>query len=320
MSTPTDDAQQRSILGICLLAAFADGSHGDAERDAIRGIAATLGTDDPESASLLQDVLFGRATLDLLCAPLVGHASALQACEMAESVCAADQNITPGEQNFLDELRGRLAVEAGASAASEAGALLNPPPAALGAPTPAVDGGNNPAAAPAVESMIVNYAILNAALEMLPQSLATVAVIPMQLKMVYRIGKSHGVELDTASIKELAAAAGLGLTSQVLEGYARRLFKGLLGKKSMAGGLAGQATSSAFAFGSTYALGHVAQAYYAGGRRMTADQIKGLFDSMTGRARGLYETYLPQIRERARGLDLTSVLGELKSAAPAAGG
>lgn len=313
MTTQPDHSQGRSILGICLMASLADGSHADAEGEEIRCIAATLGGDDNESATTLQDVLFKRVTLESLCAPLKGQPLAPQVYEMAVAVCGADKITAPEELKFLGELRGQLGLPKDDLAVSTE--LINPVPAVLGAGSPAAES----AACTDNERMILNYAILNGALELLPQSLATMAVIPMQLKMVYRIGQSHGVELDTARIKELAATAGLGLTSQVLEGYARRLLGGVLGRKSMAGKVGGQATSSAFAFASTYALGQVAQAYYGGGRQMTREQMKSLFDSVSGRARGLYENYLPQIQDKAKGLDLPKILAEIKSPASAAG-
>jgi len=53
--------------------------------------------------------------------------------------------------------------------------------------------------------------------------------------LVYRIGKAHGYELDRGHLRELLGVAGVGLTSQVVEGYARKLLGGLLGK--MGGGL-----------------------------------------------------------------------------------
>lgn len=311
MNTQPDQTQRQSILGICLMAAFADGEHSDKEREEVRDIAATLGGDGDASSATLQDVLFKRVTLDSLCAPLKSRPFAPQAYEMAACVCGADKNLVPEEEKFLEQLRGKLGLDS--DVVPLTAELMNPSPAALG---------TNAAAAVSTtsadtERMILNYAILNGALELLPQSLATMAVIPMQLKMVYRIGQSHGVELDTARIKELAAAAGLGLTSQVLEGYARRLLKGILGKKSMSGTVTGQAASSAFAFASTYALGHVAQAYYGGGRQMTKEQMKSLFNFVSGRARELYETYLPKIHEKAQGLDLPKVLAEIKSPASA---
>ena len=59
--------------------------------------------------------------------------------------------------------------------------------------------------------MILNYAILNGALELLPESLATMAIIPLQMKMVYRIGKTYGFELDRGHIKDFLATAGVGI-------------------------------------------------------------------------------------------------------------
>lgn len=312
MNNEPDPKQRQSILGICLMAAFADGSHADAEREQIRDIATALGGEEAGNSATLQDVLFKRVALESLCTPLKDQPFAAQVYEMAATVCGADKTTTPEEAQFLAELRGQLGLPDASAIGAE---LINPNPTVLGS--------ESSAAASATitdnERMILNYAILNGALELLPQSLATMAVIPMQLKMVYRIGRSHGVELDTAQIKELAATAGLGLTSQVLEGYARRLLKGVLGKKSMAGKVGGQAASSVFAFASTYALGHVALAYYGGGRQMNREQMKALFDSVSGRARGLYETYVPQIQDKAKGLDLPKILAEIKSPAPTAG-
>jgi uncharacterized protein (DUF697 family) len=109
--------------------------------------------------------------------------------------------------------------------------------------------------------------LLNGALELLPQSWASMAIIPLQIKMVYGIGKAHGVALDQGHIKEFIAAAGVGLTSQYLEQFGRKLLGGLLGKAAgkTFGKLGGAATGMAFSFATTYALGQVAKRYYAGG-------------------------------------------------------
>ena len=80
--------------------------------------------------------------------------------------------------------------------------------------------------------MILNYSILNGALELLPQSLASMAIIPLQMKMVYRIGKSHGYELDRGHIKDFIATLGVGLTSQYVEQFGRKLVGGLLGRSA----------------------------------------------------------------------------------------
>ena len=122
-----------------------------------------------------------------------------------------------------------------------------------------------------LDKSILNYALLNGALELLPQSWASMAIIPLQVKMVYAIGKAHGVELDQGHIREFIAAVGVGLTSQYLEQFGRKLLGGLLGKVAgrAVGGMGGAATGMAFSFATTYALGQVAKRYYAGGRVMS---------------------------------------------------
>jgi len=45
--------------------------------------------------------------------------------------------------------------------------------------------------------------------------MASMAIIPLQMRLVYRIGKAHGYELDRGHIKDLLAAMGVGLTGQL---------------------------------------------------------------------------------------------------------
>ena len=158
--------------------------------------------------------------------------------------------------------------------------------------------------------MILNYSILNGALELLPQSMASMAIIPLQMKMVYRIGKTHGYELDRGHIKDLLATMGVGLTGQYLEEIGRKVIGGLLGKVAgrMAGGLARGATGVAFSFATTYALGQVARRYYAGGRTMSTQMLKDAYASMLAQARGLQAQYAPQIEQQARTVDVGRIV------------
>ncbi|AVS73861.1 YcjF family protein, partial [Paracidovorax cattleyae] len=166
-----------------------------------------------------------------------------------------------------------------------------------------------------IDSMVLNAAILNGALELLPQSLASMAIIPLQTRLVYRIGKVHGYELDKGHITDFLATVGVGLTSQYVEQFGRKLVGGLLGK--VMGGLGravgSAATGSAFSFATTYALGKVAQRYYAGGRTLGTDALKSAFARTAEEAKGLQQRYAPQIQERARGLDVGKLLKELRA-------
>lgn len=165
-----------------------------------------------------------------------------------------------------------------------------------------------------LDKSILNYAILNGALELLPQSWASMAIIPLQIKMVYAIGKAHGVELDTGHIKEFIAAAGVGLTSQYLEQFGRKLIGGVLGKAlgKTAGKLGGTATGMAFSFATTYALGQLAKRYYAGGRSMGTSVLRSGYQDLLAPAKQLQTQYLPQIQQKAATLDAAQIMALVK--------
>jgi uncharacterized protein (DUF697 family)/tellurite resistance protein len=302
---------ENAILTISLFAAFADGSNDDREREHIRRFAESMGDTAPELPRLYQDVLFKRVTLDGAVQALGELGQRQFAYEMAVCVCDADGVQTAAEQAFLADLKTRLGLDGDAEASAfaaqadtlAAAAAVPPPAAAPAATTATVNDAE-------LDKSILNYSILNGALELLPQSWASVAIIPLQVKMVYRIGKAYGVELDQGHIKEFLATVGVGLTSQYLEQFGRKLLGGLLGK--MAGKTAGKigraATGMAFSFASTYALGQVAKRYYAGGRQMSTQLLQESFQGLLGPAKQLQSQYLPQIEQRAQTLDAGQVM------------
>ena len=187
------------------------------------------------------------------------------------------------------------------------------PPALLDA-APAAQASAVPGPADeAVESTIQNYAIMCAALEMLPQSLATMAIIPVQMKLVYAVGKEHGVELDAGHIKEFIGVVGVGMTSQVVENFARNLIggfaRGALGRTMGrgVGGLGKTAAGAAVTFSTTYALGQVAKQYYSGGRSLSAVDLKSVYAKNVDQAKGLYEKFAPQVENKASSMNMLDV-------------
>lgn len=156
-----------------------------------------------------------------------------------------------------------------------------------------------------LDRMILNASILNGALELLPESLSTMAIVPLQMKLVYRIGKAKGFELDRGHVKDFLATAGVGLTSQYLEQAGRKLLGGMLGK--LGGGLlrgAGkQAVSSGMSFASTYALGHVAKRYYGSGRTLSTQMLRDTYASIMQEGERLKTQHLPDMQNQARTLD-----------------
>ena len=323
--------QQKSILAIALFAAFADGAKHDREREEIRRIAESLGGEAgaPDLARLYQDVLLKRVSLEAVAAALVDPGERQLAYEMAVCVCDADGRQSEAEQRFLNELKTLLKLDAGQAEAfeREADTIVDlseaaAPAAVAGAASAAVVAAPGPAVAQAnvdeaeLNKSILNYALMNGALELLPQSWASMAIIPLQIKMVYGIGKAHGVSLDQGHIKEFITAAGVGLTSQYLEQFGRKLLGGLLGKA--AGGLLGNvgsaATGMAFSFATTYALGQLAKRYYAGGRVMNTAVLKDTFQNLLGPAKQMQTQYLPQIQQKAGTLDMGSVMAMVRGA------
>lgn len=306
---------ENAILTISLFAAFADGSNDDREREHIRRFAESMGESAPELPKLYQDVLFKRVTLDGAVQALGELGQRQFAYEMAVCVCDADGVQSAAEQRFLADLKTRLGLDGDAEASAFA-AQADTLAASAAAAMPAATAPSAPAAANVtvnaaeLDKTILNYAILNGALELLPQSWASVAIIPLQVKMVWRIGKAYGVELDQGHIKEFLATVGVGLTSQYLEQFGRKLLGGLLGK--MAGKTAGKigraATGMAFSFATTYALGQVAKRYYAGGRQMSTQLLQESFQGLLGPAKQLQSQYLPQIEQRAQTLDAGQVM------------
>ena len=308
---------EEAILTTCLMAAFADGGKSEVERAAFKRITDGLASPELDTARLYQDVLLKRTSLDSAAAALTTRESRHLAYEMAVCVCDADDALHDAEKRFLADLRRTLSLDDAATAGFEqqAEALTvaalpsGPPPIPAVAKIPPV--ANVAPTDTATDQMILNYAILNGALELLPDSLATMAIVPLQMKMVYRIGKQHGHELSRGHIAELLGAAGIGLTSQVVEGYARKLLGGLLGK--IGGGLGrkagNQLASSAMSFATTYALGELAQRYYAGGRTLSGMQLREAFSSLLGDAKTLHSRYAGEIQQKARTVNPSQLLG-----------
>ena len=322
-------ADQNALLTIALLAAFADGGKDDAERAEVRRVAESLGDPQVNMAALYQDVLLKRVTVASAAAALSSPELKQLAFELAVGVCEADGLRNEAETRFLAELGQALGLTQPqiAERAATADALATMPlEDILGKPAEATPSRAATAAAAAsagpvvasvaarsdaeLDKMILNYSILNGALELLPQSMASMAIIPLQMKMVYRIGKEHGYELDRGHIKDLLATMGIGLTGQYLEDIGRKVIGGLFGKVAgrMAGGLARGATGAAFSFATTYALGQVARRYYAGGRTMSTQVLKDAYASLLVQGRGLQAQYAPQIEQQARTVDVSKIV------------
>lgn len=311
--------EQQAVLTVVLMAAFADGNNDATERAEVKRIADSLAEgSEINVAAIYQDVLLKRASLEGSVQALGSPETRRLAYELAVGVCDADGAMGAAEREFLTRLQGLLGFDAPAAAEArafteQAEALAVAPLAAVSPAEPAML--SSTMSAEEQDRVILNYAILNGALELLPDTLASMAIIPLQMKMVYRIGKSYGFELDRGHIKDFLATAGIGVASQYVEQIGVKLVGSLFGRGlvgGLLGGVAKQAVSSGFSFATTYALGKLAVRYYAGGRTFSTQVLKDTYASLLGEAKGLQGQYMPAIREKARTVNVAQILQDVR--------
>ena len=328
-----DNQQTRSILTVALMAAFADGLKDERERETIRQLAETLGAEGSiDLPAWYRDVLLSRPDLAEVVKPLDTPGLRQYAYEMAVGVVNADGAQNQAEAAFLTKLAGALglptsAASAMAQQASEvAAAAIEPAPVAAAATaTVAADAvaatsgtllGKATIPEAEMDKTILTAAITNAALELLPETIASMAIIPLQMRLVYRIGKSYGYEMDRTHARDFIATLGVGLTSQYVEQFGRKLLGGLLG--GLGGGIGRsvgrQAVSSGLTFATTYAIGRVAQRYYAGGRTLDSASLKETFTALVAEARGMAPKYQAQIEQAARTIDTRNLVSLVRQA------
>jgi uncharacterized protein (DUF697 family)/tellurite resistance protein len=297
-SEALSEQEHKAIICVCILAAFADGAQDELERTQIEQIVKGFSEVPLDLVSAYQDVLEGKLSLAQVTAQLQAPSAKALAYEMAVCVCHADSVLKEPEQQFLAGLRQALQLDSPAAEAHQqtAQAIIDQP---LASPAPPVIDMSRETD---LDRMILNAAILNGALEIMPHTLATMAIIPLQMRLVYHLGQRYGYALDRGHVTDFLATVGIGLTSQVFEGFTRRLVGGPLG------GLAGQTAGSAFAFATTYALGQVAKRYYASGRTLNRDQLKEAFSSMLQEARSLQGRYSGDIAQKASQVNVSQLL------------
>ena len=285
-------ADRAPLIAIAMLAARADGRTDSAEQAAVSAVVTKMGS--PDVTRLAEQVAGGQVRVADLAAKLSDEEARRTAYDGALAICNADGPANPAEQAFLEELRRALGVEVEPVAEVHTGA---------------------PPAGP-LDDFILQQAILTGALEILPDQLANIAVLPLQRRLVYQIGQRHGQRLDVNQVKDLAATFGLGAAAQGVEGIVMNLVggvaRGLLG--GLVGGASRVATGAAITFAATYALGHVADQYYAQGRRLSRNDLLALFDRFKEDAKTIYPKVRSQIEDRSGSLNLQSLLAGLRGA------
>jgi tellurite resistance protein/uncharacterized protein (DUF697 family) len=303
-----DDASH--ITQIALMAAMADGHISADEQRELTSVASRLGV--PAATTAIDQPAAARQGIGIVAASLSDAEARRTAYEVALAVCNVDGPPNPPEQSFLSALHGALGL--GAAATHEFESQLRELSAApLGSSLPVT----GPTSDTSLDERILRQAMLTGALELLPDRLANLAILPLQLRLVYEVGQQYGQQLDADQIKDLAGTFGLGAAAQMVEGLVRKMLGGaasnILG--GLLGGATGVAAGAAVTFAATYALGHAAKQYYAQGRKLSADDLRALFSRFQEEARGLLPQVSGQIQSLASQVKLPEVLSQIRSGA-----
>lgn len=293
------------IVTVAYLAALADGRTAPEEDSELRAALSRLGITDVDSVA--QRGAGARAPIAELARRLSDDDARRLAYETALVVCHADGPLNRQEADFLSALRSALGLAPATMAEMEQSAAR-----LSGAQTaaPVVVGSGTPAGDDALDRAILQQAMITSAVELLPDKLANVVILPLQLRLVYQIGQHYGQKLDADQIKDLAGTLGLGAAAQMMEGVVRKLVGGVAGGLfgKLVGGAGGVAAGAAVTFAATYALGHVAQQYYAQGRRLSRQDLRALFERFQGEAKDLFPKMRDEIQAQAKTLDLRSLV------------
>jgi uncharacterized tellurite resistance protein B-like protein len=205
------ETELKAVMSLCIMAAFADGALSELERAEIRRIADSLSGDDQTLASAYQQALNGKADLPAVARDLQSANAKALGYEMAACICNVDQSLSEAERKFLSRLREEAQLDPAATAEFDRSAerVREEPPLIASVV---------PAAPNVLDEMIRDRAMLAGALELMPQRLATMAIVPIQMRMVYQIGKACGYQLDMSHTKEFLATVGVGLTCRWWKG------------------------------------------------------------------------------------------------------
>jgi tellurite resistance protein/uncharacterized protein (DUF697 family) len=300
--------EQASVMTLALLAAAADGTQSVPESAQLQDIAREAHID---LARLSRQVSGGQLEVTEVARQLKDPEARDRAYQAALLVCSADGPPNPAEEKFLGQLRIALGLSPSTLGPVEQSTRA----LALAAAAPAQGAASAPPTSDAtLDEVILKQAMLTGALELLPDQLASLAILPLQLRLVYQVGQHYGQQLDTNQVKDLAGTLGLGAAAHLVEGVVRRVLGGLtsgvLG--GLLGGATGLAAGVALSFASTYALGHVAKQYYAQGRRLSAEDLRNLFLRFQGEAKDILPRVEQQIQTLASGLKLNDIVEQLR--------
>jgi uncharacterized protein (DUF697 family) len=304
MATDMSLAEKVAVFRVARLAADVDGRQDDRDRQLLRRFAAQAALAEPEGGLDLAAVVSG----------IAGPEARRLAYDVAVGACSADGLRGDAETRFLARLGAMLGLSqpAVASVAVTADALATAPLLALSSPGgPAAD--DSVPAIPDLDRVVLKAATVNGALGLLPDSASAMAIIPLQLKLVYRIGRAYGFEPNRAQARELLVAMGAGLVAQYLEHIARRLMAGRRSKSADDGAKAAAREGALLAFAKTYAVGEVARRHYASAGGPVPRSLVEEYVEALARGQELFDGCIEQVEAHLREVEGPRLLQFVRS-------
>ncbi|HKY01648.1 MAG TPA: hypothetical protein VJM53_03770 [Burkholderiales bacterium] len=285
---------------LALLAYFANGTKDERELVQLRRVLETLSPVIGANLSLiLQEVQLKRCSIQTAVAALIRPEYRQLAYESAVCVCDVDGIHSDTEHRFLEDLRIALALDVRSARSFErtAGAIadltLQPDPVrGFSAPADARD-------SEALDQSIQAVAAFCGALAHVGTALTGMAIIPSQMKMIYRVAKAYGEESARGQIKDLMVVFGAAALPQYIENFGYALAD-----------QPGQAAAGAYA--NTYALGHAAKFYYASDIDVELQQLHERFEEFSAEGRRSGEAHAAEIADQSRILNSNELLSLLR--------
>ncbi len=310
-----NEQSAQAVATIAALAALADGESNAQEQARVKETVERLGIASDEIVLAVGSSPAAAAAQ--VARRLYTSAAREEAYQVAVDVVHADGYANTKETMFLRSLAHTLDVDPtrfDATSASAVGTVDQWINADSGGATSAQSFASGAQSEQSMDAFILDQAMLTAALELLPDRLANLGILPLQLRLVHTIGQRSGQSTDGPHVKELVATLGIGVAAQVMEAVVRKTFGGLAGTLfgGALGGAAGMAAGGAVTFATTYALGHAALQYYAQDRTMSTADLKALFNTLKSDGAAMYPRVEARIRELARGNTLQSVMQSVR--------
>lgn len=289
-----------ALLTLALVAVFANGPKDERELHQLRRVLEELSPAAGVNLSLqLQEVQLKRRTAQDALVVLKRPESRQLAYEIAVCICDVDGVHSDAEHRFLEELRIALALDVRSARSFEraasviADASLQPDPVRGFAPPVDVAGSR------ALDAGILEVAAFGAALARTGSSLNLLALIPLQMKMIFRVAKAYDARRERGQVKDLMTRLGAAALPQNLQSFGLVL-------------LEGAARAEAVAFANTYALGHAAKAIYGAETELPEAALAERFETLQAEGRALHPTQAAQIDEQARILAANELIALLR--------